>query len=239
MLAHFPCSIAAKVEKRPVGELHVAVVAAPNPNYTFDPAIFTDSPEAQAIGHKLVLPPGPKNQVGVEWIGLDKPGYGMHGTPNPEQIGRSESHGCFRLANWDAEYLREAGLDRYARVRGTVALMPMKKILLFVALFAVASFAVAQPSVPVGNTNSAARIQWWRDAKFGLFIHFGLYAIPGRGEWVQWKPNKFPSTNMQKLADQFNPTNFTPDSWAELAKAAGMKYVVLSIAASRWLRAFR
>jgi lipoprotein-anchoring transpeptidase ErfK/SrfK len=104
LLAHFPCSIAARVEKRPVGELHVAVVA-PNPNYTFDPAIFPESPEAQAIGHKLILPPGPNNPVGVAWIGLDKPGYGMHGTPSPEQIGRTESHGCFRLANWDAEYL--------------------------------------------------------------------------------------------------------------------------------------
>ena len=104
LLAHFPCSIAAKVEKRPVGELHVAVVA-PNPNYTFDPAVFSESPEAQAIGHKLILPPGPNNPVGVAWIGLDKPGYGMHGTPGPEQVGRTESHGCFRLANWDAAYL--------------------------------------------------------------------------------------------------------------------------------------
>ena len=104
LLAHFPCSIAAKVEKRPVGELHVSVIA-PHPNYTFDPAVFVESPEAQAVGHKLVLPPGPNNPVGVAWIGLDKPGYGMHGTPNPEQVGRTESHGCFRLANWDAEYL--------------------------------------------------------------------------------------------------------------------------------------
>jgi len=104
LLAHFPCSIGAKYEKRPVGELHVAVIAA-NPNYTFDPQVFPESPEAQAIGHKLVLPPGPKNPVGVAWIGLDKPGYGMHGTPSPEQIGRTGSHGCFRLANWDAAYL--------------------------------------------------------------------------------------------------------------------------------------
>ena len=104
LLLHCPCSIAARVEKRPVGELHVAVLA-PHPNYTFDPAVFPESPEAQAVGHKLVLPPGPNNPVGVAWIGLDKPGYGIHGTPAPEQVGRTESHGCFRLANWDAEYL--------------------------------------------------------------------------------------------------------------------------------------
>ena len=104
LLAHFPCSIGSSFDKRPVGELKVAAIA-PNPNYTFDPAVFPESPEAQAIGHKLVLPPGPNNPVGVAWISLDKPRYGIHGTPNPEQIGRTESHGCFRLANWDAEYL--------------------------------------------------------------------------------------------------------------------------------------
>jgi lipoprotein-anchoring transpeptidase ErfK/SrfK len=106
LLAHFPCSIAANVEKRPVGELHVAVVA-PNPNYTFDPDLFPESPEARQLKMKLILQPGPNNPVGVVWIGLDKTGYGIHGTPSPEQVGRTESHGCFRLANWDAEYLMQ------------------------------------------------------------------------------------------------------------------------------------
>jgi lipoprotein-anchoring transpeptidase ErfK/SrfK len=104
LLAHFPCSIAAKVGKRPVGELHVVAII-PNPNYTVDPELFPESAELQSIGHKLILPPGPNNPVGVAWIGLDKTGYGIHGTPKPEQVGRTESHGCFRLANWDADYL--------------------------------------------------------------------------------------------------------------------------------------
>ena len=101
LMAHFPCSIAQRVEKRPVGALHVSVIA-PNPNYTFNPETFPESAEAQRLKTRLLLPPGPNNPVGVVWIGLDKPGYGIHGTPNPEQVGRTESHGCFRLANWDA-----------------------------------------------------------------------------------------------------------------------------------------
>jgi lipoprotein-anchoring transpeptidase ErfK/SrfK len=101
VIAHFPVSIARMVEKRPVGELHVIVVIR-GPNYTFDPDVFPESPEAQELGRKLVLPPGPNNPVGRAWIGLDRPGYGIHGTPDPEKVGRTESHGCFRLANWDA-----------------------------------------------------------------------------------------------------------------------------------------
>jgi lipoprotein-anchoring transpeptidase ErfK/SrfK len=104
LLAHFPCSIARRVDKRPVGELEVAVTA-PNPNYTFNPETFPDSPEAQAIGRKLILQPGPNNPVGTAWIGLSLPGYGIHGTPDPELVGRTESSGCFRLANWNAQYL--------------------------------------------------------------------------------------------------------------------------------------
>lgn len=104
LLAHFPCSIAARVEKRPAGELHVTAIAE-NPNYTFNPEVFPESAEARELGRKIILPPGPNNPVGTAWISLDLPGYGIHGTPSPEQVGRTESHGCFRLANWNASYL--------------------------------------------------------------------------------------------------------------------------------------
>ena len=106
LLAHFPCSIAQRVEKRPVGTLRVTLIAR-NPNYTFDPENFPESAEAQQLGRRLILPPGPNNPVGTVWIGLDKPGYGIHGTPRPELVGRTESHGCFRLANWNAELLAQ------------------------------------------------------------------------------------------------------------------------------------
>lgn len=106
LLAQFPCSIARDVMKRPVGELHVVKTAA-NPEYTFDPANFPASLEARQLGRKLRLPPGPNNPVGTAWIGLDREGYGIHGTPHPETVGRTESLGCFRLANWNAEYLAQ------------------------------------------------------------------------------------------------------------------------------------
>lgn len=98
------CSIARAVEKRPVGELRVKVIAT-EPEYTFDPA---DWPEVEGIEKKLRIAPGPRNPVGSAWIGLDKPGYGLHGTVRPQDIGKTGSHGCFRLANWDAARLARA-----------------------------------------------------------------------------------------------------------------------------------
>lgn len=104
LVASFPCSIAKNFQKIPVGELRL-VAFAPNPNYTFDPANFPESARAQKIGRKLILPPGPNNPVGSYWLSLSLPGFGIHGTPYPETIGRSESHGCFRLTNWDITHL--------------------------------------------------------------------------------------------------------------------------------------
>ncbi|MEI7898702.1 MAG: L,D-transpeptidase [bacterium] len=98
MAALFPCSIARDKSHRPAGELCVKNVA-PDPTYIYDPQLFVPGGPKTS---KLVIPPGPNNPVGLAWTGLSLQGYGMHGTPIPEKIGRAESHGCFRLANWNA-----------------------------------------------------------------------------------------------------------------------------------------
>jgi lipoprotein-anchoring transpeptidase ErfK/SrfK len=106
LIALFPCSIAADKEKRVPGQLTVATVAL-NPNYTYDPVNFPELDDTQKGYGKLIVPPGPKNPVGAAWIGLSRVGYGMHGTPHPDQIGKTFSHGCFRLANWNATRLAQ------------------------------------------------------------------------------------------------------------------------------------
>lgn len=82
-----------------------------------------------------------------------------------------------------------------------------------------------------------SRIQWWRDARFGMFIHWGLYAIPG-GEWNgqevpgigEWIMNhaKIPVRQYEQLAKQFNPVKFDADEWVRIAKSAGQKYMVIT-----------
>lgn len=106
LVALFPCSIAANKAKRPVGTLTVQAVAL-NPNYTFDPVNFPELDAVQKAYGKMIIPPGPNNPVGTAWISLSLAGYGMHGTPHPEDIGKTESHGCFRLANWNATRLAQ------------------------------------------------------------------------------------------------------------------------------------
>jgi lipoprotein-anchoring transpeptidase ErfK/SrfK len=106
LIALFPCSIAADKEKRVPGQLTVQTVAV-NPNYTFDPVNFPELDDQQKGYGKLIVPAGPNNPVGTAWIGLSRPGYGIHGTPHPDQIGKTFSHGCFRLANWNATRLAQ------------------------------------------------------------------------------------------------------------------------------------
>ncbi len=103
----------------------------------------------------------------------------------------------------------------------------LKFVCLFLAFLSATFCARAQWASLVTDKDAAARIAWWRDAKFGLFMHWGVYSIPARGEWVQWS-EQIPVDEYAKLAGQFNPDKFDPDSWAELAKQAGMKYTVLT-----------
>ena len=70
-------------------------------------------------------------------------------------------------------------------------------------------------------------ITWFNDARFGLFVHWGLYAIPARGEWVM-HDERIPVAEYEPLAAQFNPTAYDPDAWVSLAKEAGMRYAVLT-----------
>jgi len=104
LLALFHCSIAAMAEKRPSGETHVEAICE-NPDYLFRPEMW---PEVKNVRKPLRIPPGPRNPVGLCWIDLGLPGYGIHGTPKPELIGKTGSHGCIRLANWDAVRLGKA-----------------------------------------------------------------------------------------------------------------------------------
>ncbi len=72
-----------------------------------------------------------------------------------------------------------------------------------------------------------ARMDWWRDARFGMFVHYGLYSVRGMHEWEMCWEN-FPIEEYEKLADKFNPKPGAPREWAKLAKAAGMKYMVFT-----------
>lgn len=85
----------------------------------------------------------------------------------------------------------------------------------------------AQWAPLAADAQAGARIAWYREARFGMFLHWGVYAIPGRGEWVQWS-EQIPESEYAKLADQFNPQKFDADAWAALAKEGGMRYMVLT-----------
>ncbi len=96
--ALFHCSIAKHRAKRPSSNCTIRTITR-NPEYLFDPKHW---PEVKDVQQKLIIPAGPRNPVGLCWIGLSLKGYGIHGTPEPELIGKTGSHGCFRLTNWDA-----------------------------------------------------------------------------------------------------------------------------------------
>lgn len=100
-IALFHCSIAKEHGQRPSGSCKIAEIVD-KPKYLFDPKKW---PEVKDVKEKLLIPPGPRSPVGLCWIGLSISGYGIHGTPEPELIGKTGSHGCFRMTNWDAQRL--------------------------------------------------------------------------------------------------------------------------------------
>jgi lipoprotein-anchoring transpeptidase ErfK/SrfK len=100
LAAVYPATVGSQERPAPSGEWAVRAVA-PRPDYTFDPARLTfGKPKG-----KLTIPPGPNNPIGSTWIGLTKETYGIHGSPDPTLVGKTASHGCVRLTNWDAHQL--------------------------------------------------------------------------------------------------------------------------------------
>jgi lipoprotein-anchoring transpeptidase ErfK/SrfK len=104
VIFYAPVTTGSEHDPLPVGEWKVTGIQF-SPSFQYNPDLFWDADPAHA---KATLKPGPNNPVGVVWIDLSKEHYGIHGTPEPEAIGKTESHGCVRLTNWDA--LRLAGL---------------------------------------------------------------------------------------------------------------------------------
>jgi alpha-L-fucosidase len=85
------------------------------------------------------------------------------------------------------------------------------------------------------KTESLNKLEWFHEAKFGLFIHWGLYSVPAgewegeknHGEWIQYSAN-IPGAEYEKLAKNFNPVKFNAKDWVTIAKKAGMKYIVIT-----------
>lgn len=101
LVAAYPATIGSSDMPSPSGTVTVDRIAF-EPEYTYNPKINFQQGANTSI---LRIPPGPNGPVGSIWIALSKPTYGIHGTPEPEKIGKTNSHGCVRLANWDAEEL--------------------------------------------------------------------------------------------------------------------------------------
>jgi len=102
--AQFPATMGSEHDPLPLGDWKIRGVAK-NPTFHYNPALFWDANQAHA---KATIPAGPNNPVGVVWVDLSKDHYGIHGTPEPSKIGKTESHGCIRLTNWDAMSLSQA-----------------------------------------------------------------------------------------------------------------------------------
>ena len=98
VLMHAPVTSGSERDPLPIGQWTVTAVAR-NPTFNYNPDLFWDADPSHA---KAKVPAGPNGPVGVVWIDVSKPHYGIHGTPEPGTVGHTSSHGCVRLTNWDA-----------------------------------------------------------------------------------------------------------------------------------------
>jgi lipoprotein-anchoring transpeptidase ErfK/SrfK len=98
LLAQYPASTGSEHDPLPIGQWKIDAVAR-NPTYNYNPKLFWDAKPGDS---KTKVAAGPNNPVGVVWIDLSIPHYGIHGSPVPGLIGKTESHGCIRLTNWSA-----------------------------------------------------------------------------------------------------------------------------------------
>lgn len=104
LLAVYPVTAGSSEKPAPNGVLKVVSVSK-NPTYRYNPDYAFKGVKSKEA---FTIKPGPNNPVGLVWIGLNKEGYGLHGTPDPSKVSKSESHGCIRLTNWDALQLASA-----------------------------------------------------------------------------------------------------------------------------------
>jgi len=101
LLGFFPATVGSDEKPTPDGTLKVTSVDR-NPFYRYNPDYKFKGVQSKTA---FTIRPGPNNPVGTVWIGLTGEGYGIHGTPSPSKVSKSESHGCVRLTNWDVEWL--------------------------------------------------------------------------------------------------------------------------------------
>lgn len=105
VLASFPISLGGPRDPLPLGKLKITNEVR-DPVFHYNPELLWD---AKATDRKVDIAPGPNNPVGSIWMGLSKPHWGIHGTPEPSRVGRMETHGCLHLTNWDAQRLAQLG----------------------------------------------------------------------------------------------------------------------------------
>jgi lipoprotein-anchoring transpeptidase ErfK/SrfK len=104
LVAFYPATVGSDEKPAPSGRLKVTIIKR-NPSYHYNPKYHFKGVKTQK---PFTIKPGPNNPVGLVWIGLTGEGYGIHGTPEPDKVSKTASHGCVRLTNWDALQLAAA-----------------------------------------------------------------------------------------------------------------------------------